>query len=145
VSRAFVKDDSDRPEPPIARVPGDEPNYVTPAGLQKLRDAHAAAVAANDARNVAYYEQRIGSAILDDPSSRKRGVVAFGSTVVTKDAAGNETRITIVGEDEADPASGSISWTSPYAQALLHRKPGDRVTIHRPAGPTVVTILSVSS
>jgi transcription elongation factor GreB len=144
VSRAFVKDDSDRPEPPIVRIPGDEPNYVTLEGLQKLRDALADATTAGDARNAAYYEQRLASAILDDPAGRKPNVVAFGSTVVTVDSAGKETRIKIVGEDEADPASGSVSWTSPYARALLDRKVGDKVTIRRPAGATVVAVKSVS-
>jgi transcription elongation factor GreB len=143
VSRAFVKDDSDRPEPAIVRNLGDNPNYVTAAGLEKLRESLAQARSQNDARNVTYYEQRIASAILDEPASHQRNVVSFGSIVTTTDAAGKQTRVHIVGEDEADPAHGSISWTSPYAQALLDQKVGKKVTIHRPAGPAVVTITSV--
>jgi transcription elongation GreA/GreB family factor len=33
----------------------------------------------------------------------------------------------IVGEDEADPAKGSISYVSPLAQALLGKAAGDTV------------------
>jgi transcription elongation factor GreB len=143
VSRAFVKDDSDRPEPTIVRNPGDKPNYVTAAGLELLHESLAEARSQNDARNVAYYEQRIATAIVDEPSSHERNVVSFGSIVTTTDAAGKQTRVRIVGEDEADPAHGSISWTSPYAQALLDQKVGKKVTIHRPAGPATVTIASV--
>jgi transcription elongation factor GreB len=143
VSRAFVKDDGDRPEPKLVRALGDNPNYVTATGLEKLRESLAEARSANDARNVAYYEQRIASAILDEPSSHERNVVSFGSIVTTTDTAGKQTRVQIVGEDEADPAHGSISWTSPYAQALLDQKVGEKVTIRRPAGPATVTIASV--
>ena len=143
MSRAFVKDDSDRPEPTIVRSLGDNPNYVTATGLEKLREALADARSRDDARNVAYYEQRIASAILDEPASRERNVVSFGSIVTTTDAAGKQTRVQIVGEDEADPARGSISWTSPYAQALLDHKVGQKVTIRRPAGPAIVTIASI--
>lgn len=143
MSRAFVKDDGDRPEPKIVRIPGDNPNYVTATGLEMLRESLAEARAQNDARNVTYYEQRIASAILDEPASHAANVVSFGSIVTTTDAAGKQTRVQIVGEDEAEPARGSISWTSPYAQALLDQKVGEKVTIRRPAGPTIVTIASV--
>ncbi len=122
---------------------GDNPNYVTATGLEMLREALAEARSQNDARNVSYYEQRIASAILYDPSDRKRNVVSFGSIGTTTDSAGKQTRVQIVGEDEADPTRGSISWTSPYAQALLDQKVGKKVTIQRPAGPTIVTITSV--
>jgi transcription elongation GreA/GreB family factor len=143
VSRAFVKDDNDGPEPTIARSLGDNPNYVTATGLEMLREALADARFRNDARNVAYYERRVASAILDDSTSHERDVVAFGSIVTTTDASGKQMRLQIVGEDEADPARGSISWISPYAQALLDRRVGEKVTIHRPAGAAVVTIASV--
>ena len=116
------------------------PNYVTAAGLQRLREALAKAQAEGDARNADYFEQRVASAILDDPATHEKGVAAFGTTVTTKDERGNETRVRIVGEDEADPTSGTISWTSPYAQALLDHHIGDNVVVHRPAGPATIRI-----
>jgi transcription elongation GreA/GreB family factor len=42
---------------------------------------------------------------------------------------GAERSYTLVGEDEADPAHGSISWISPIAQALLGRELGDEVDL----------------
>lgn len=143
MSRAFVKDDDGRPEPPIKRVAGDHPNYVTSEGLRKLHEALARAKKEGDARNVDYFEVRIGSAIVDDPAAHERGVVAFGSTVTACDERGQRTRIRIVGEDEADPASGTVSWVSPYAQALLEHRVGDRVVVRRPAGPAAVVIEAI--
>jgi transcription elongation factor GreB len=143
VSRAFVKDDDDRPERPPPRPVGDQPNYVTAAGLKLLQDALAAARAESDERNVEYYERRIESAQLVERGGAKRGTVAFGSTVVARDEKGGHVRVRIVGEDEADPAHGSISWLSPYAQALLERRAGDRVVVARPAGPATIVIEAV--
>jgi transcription elongation factor GreB len=146
MSRAFVKeDDGSRPELPIKRVPGEEPNYVTESGMQRLREALARAQAENDARNIAYFEERISSAIREDPQARGRDVVSFGSTVTVADAQGKETTIRIVGEDEADPANGALSWTSPYAQALLDHRTGEKVTVRRPAGAVVVVIKDVAA
>jgi transcription elongation GreA/GreB family factor len=42
---------------------------------------------------------------------------------------GAERSYTLVGEDEADPAQGLISWISPIAQALLGASVGDEVTL----------------
>jgi transcription elongation GreA/GreB family factor len=50
----------------------------------------------------------------------------------------------IVGEDEADPLQGTISWLSPLAQALLEHKPGDRVVWQRPAGNLPLKIVSIA-
>ena len=40
---------------------------------------------------------------------------------------GAERSYTLVGEDEADPAQGIISWISPIAQALIGAQVGDEV------------------
>lgn len=143
MSRAFVKDDDDRPEPAVKRTAGDAPNYVTAAGLGLLQESLASAREAGDARNADYFEERIASAIVDDPAGHVPGEVAFGATVTTRDERGKTTRVRIVGEDEADPARGSIGWSSPYAQALLGHRAGDRVVVHRPAGPAAVAIETV--
>ena len=34
-----------------------------------------------------------------------------------------------MGEDEADPKAGSVSWVSPLAQALLGKSEGDIATV----------------
>jgi transcription elongation GreA/GreB family factor len=146
VSRAFVKDDDDRPERPPARAVGDRPNYVTERGLAQLREALEQARAQGDARNVEYFEGRIASAELPKKPKRKtKRAVEFGSTVVVREDKGGTVRLRIVGEDEADPMHGSISWISPYAQALLGHRAGERVIVQRPAGAAPVTIESVES
>ncbi len=146
MSRGFVKDDDDRPERPPPRPVSDRPNYVTSSGLALLNDALDRARASADKRNVEYYEERIASAQVVDPKSAEPGVVAFGRTVIGhEDAGGAKIRLRIVGEDEADPARGTISWISPYAEALIGHRAGDRVVVQRPAGPAVVVIDAVET
>jgi transcription elongation factor GreB len=144
VSRAFVKDWEDRPErPPPRPVERERPNYVTPQGLERLREALTAARANGDERDANYFEERIESAQVVDPRSQPRDEVAFGSTVVVHDERGGQVRLRIVGADEADPAHGTISWISPYAQALLGHHKGERVVVQRPAGPATVVIETI--
>jgi transcription elongation GreA/GreB family factor len=144
MSRAFVKDDDDGPEPTFNRPVSDAPNYVTPQGLDQLKASLAEAEASQNEREIRYYNERIESAILIDPASRKRDTVQFGATVSAHDNRGRPLEVRIVGEDEADPVHGSISFESPVAKALLDHRAGDRVLVQRPAGPIQYTIDSVS-
>ncbi|MEO9170922.1 MAG: GreA/GreB family elongation factor [Candidatus Baltobacteraceae bacterium] len=140
MSRAFVKDDSDGPEPILERPAADGPNYVTPEGLERLQGLLAAAEAAADEREMRYYRDRINTAIVVDPKSQTKPVVAFGAGIVAHDSAGVELRVRIVGADEADPVRGSISFESPIARALIGHCAGERVLVQRPAGPIEYTI-----
>jgi len=141
MSRAFVKDDRDAPEPRFERRPQSTlPNYVTPRGLALLREGLADAQEAGDQREAEYLAERIASAILVDPAKHPAGVVEFGASVVAHDPAGRQLRVRIVGEDEADPPHGEISWESPIARAFTDRKVGESVVVHRPAGPIEYTI-----
>ncbi len=139
MSRAFVKDDDDRPERPLPRAESEHPNYVTPAGLERLRAALERARADGAARDVAYFERRIASAVLPSTTAAP-DEVAFGVTVEAREPSGRMLRVRIVGEDEADPRHGAVSWTAPLAQALLGARVGDRVVVSRPAGAIGVTI-----
>jgi len=140
VSRAFVKDDDDRPERPLARpVDAERPNYVTAEGLELLGDALEKARAAGDDRNAEYYRVRVETARVVDPAEHA-GEIGVGSSVALRDERGRTIRLRIVGEDEADPAGGAISWSSPYASALLGHRAGDRVVVQRPAGAATVAI-----
>lgn len=144
MSRAFVKDDDDRPEQPIARPIGEEPNYVTPRGLAHLRESLTDAQAREDARDVQYYEERIESAIeVALPVASKRKRVAFGATVETRDEDGKTLCVHIVGQDEADPLKGALSWTSPFAEALLEHRVGETVIVQRPAGAAKLEIVAI--
>ena len=144
MSRAFVKDDDDSPDPAAVRPVGTAPNYVTPRGLESLKKALSQAEAAQDEREVRYYRERIETAILIDPAQHKSDKVEFGASVVARDNRGRALQLQIVGEDEADPVNGTISFESPIAQALLGHAAGERVVVQRPAGPIRYTIESVS-
>ena len=50
-------------------------------------------------------------------------------TVALRRDDGREQSFRIVGEDEADPARGTVSYVSPLAQAVLSHGPGETVTI----------------
>ena len=53
--------------------------------------------------------------------------VQFGSTVTIARDDGRRQTYRIVGEDEADPAKGSISYVSPLARQLVGKPVGDSV------------------
>lgn len=108
-----------------------------------LRDQLERAEQAGDERNARYLQDRIGTAIVVEPRPRKGGAIEFGATVSLRDDKGRPMQLRIVGEDEADPAHGTVSWESPIAQALVDHQAGERVTVQRPAGPIRYTIDAV--
>lgn len=142
MSRAFVKDqdgselDHDLPELVVSPYR----NLVTTAGLariegelHRLRDALAQARASDDraaiarhSRDLRYWTQRRASAEVV-PSPVESGVVRFGSTVVLQLPGRAAVSFQIVGEDEAAPAGGSISYVSPLARSLLGQRVGATV------------------
>jgi transcription elongation factor GreB len=69
--------------------------------------------------------------------------VHFGAIVRIEDERGAEQEFSLVGDDEADVASGRISWASPLARALIGAKVGDSVNWHRPAGDTEIYIVDI--
>ena len=143
MSRAFVKDDSDSPEPVVPRAISEAPNYVTPRGLKLLRDALQAAEGVADTREADYYRARIDSAIVVPKPERNETSIQIGATVVAHADDGTRLRTKIVGEDEADPVNGSISWNSPIARAFTGHASGEEIAVQRPAGPISYAIDSV--
>ena len=163
MSRAFIKEDDantsgeelpERPQSP-------HPNYVTPAGLAQLQAqlaelqaqrhkqmAHPEGILAEEhlkpvERDIRYFQERIDRAIVIDPAAQPHDKVAFGAVVTTVDDDDETRRFAIVGEDEADPAAGKISWVSPLARSLTGARVGDTVTWKRPAGDISLEILSI--
>ena len=140
MSHAFVRESDQEAEALPPRPVSAHPNLVTAAGLKQLEERlrgleeeRAAARAAGDSgavarfqRDAQYYAQRLSSARLIEPSGTP-SVVRFGVRVVLRAADGAERIFRLVGEDEADPGSGLLSWVSPLAQSLLGRAPGDTV------------------
>ncbi|MFM6931487.1 MAG: GreA/GreB family elongation factor [Novosphingobium sp.] len=113
------------------------PNRVTPRGLA-LIGVRVAAVEAQIAeyssrsdddpqlkaakRDLRYWQTRQITAELVPPPSGE--TVEFG-TRVTFRLNGKERELGIVGDDEADPASGLVSFSAPLARALIGAEVGE--------------------
>ena len=82
--------------------------------------------AANPLRDARYFAATVRTAqVITNPTSTD--TVAFGSTVIFKRDDGRVQKYCIVGEDEADPKGGSISFVSPVARFLMGKAVGDVV------------------
>lgn len=87
-------------------------------------------------------EQILKNAQLIEDQAAKKGVVHVGSTVVVE-VRGQTKTFTIVGSNEADPASGKISNESPIGIALLGAKVGETVDVTTPGGTIEYRIVQV--
>jgi transcription elongation factor GreB len=164
MSRAFVKEpDGDSPDDGLPESPvSPGPNYVTPKGLADLQAKLAAAQAlveqpfggdgkpgaksalARARADVRRLQRRLDSAILVDSGASEGGEVALGMQVTIEFPDGRRQTFTIVGEDEADPVNGLVSWASPLGKALLGKLEGDAVLWARPAGDVEVKIVGIA-
>ncbi len=135
---ATAADLPDRPISPHA-------NLVTASGLAAIeaelasaRAAYTAAQAhgsieadrtamARATRDLRYWSARRASAqLLEVPAE---GVVRFGGSVTIEREDGRTQTWRIVGEDEADPAQGSVSHVSPLTRALIGKRVGDEAVV----------------
>jgi transcription elongation GreA/GreB family factor len=155
MSRAFVKepDGLEAFEELPERLVSDHPNLVTEQGLahieaevSRLQQAYAEAQSAGDraalnhaARDLRYWSQRRATAELVE-IPKDGGEVRFGARVTLLRADGRRQTYRIVGEDEADPSKGTVSYVSPLARALLGKSLGDTVV----AGAGEVEILEIA-
>ncbi|WP_293679109.1 transcription elongation factor GreA [uncultured Phenylobacterium sp.] len=123
------------------------PNLVTASGLAAIEAELAAARAAYGAaqteggisadrtamaratRDLRYWGARRASAQLTEPEGAA-ATVQFGCTVEVEREDGRRQSFRIVGEDEADPKAGSVSYVSPLARAVLGKAVGDVVTVN---------------
>lgn len=144
MSRAFVKEDDRDAEVVAKRPQRQHPYYVTPEGYRQLQQQLAAAQASADERAAEVLQERIAAAVIVRPEEQPRDVVRFGAGVTVEAPGRKRSTYRIVGEDEADPLQGRISWLSPLAQALLEHRSGDRVVWQRPAGNVPLRIVSIS-
>ncbi|WP_295190863.1 transcription elongation factor GreA [uncultured Brevundimonas sp.] len=136
---ATAADLADRPISP-------HPNLVTPEGLAAIEAELASARAAYTAaqvqgsiesdrtamaratRDLRYWSARRASAQLVE-LTEDDGAVRFGGSVSIEREDGRAQTWRIVGEDEADPAAGSVSHVSPLARAVMGKRVGDEVTV----------------
>jgi transcription elongation GreA/GreB family factor len=148
MSVAFTREEdyearaADLPDRPLSP----HPNLVTAEGLAAIEAELAAAQGAYVAaqtlggvsadrtamaratRDLRYWSARRASAQLTEPVVQA-GVVQFGRTVLIERADGRRQTFRIVGEDEADPKLGRLSYVSPLAHALLGKTVGDMVAV----------------
>jgi transcription elongation factor GreB len=158
---------------PVRDAPGPAPkNYITPDGLQRLKDEHrfllnrerpaitqvVAWAAANGDRSenadYTYAKRRLRQI---DSRIRFLGKridaaavvdpaasrVFFGATVTYRDAVGREHVVRIVGLDEVDIARRYVSWRSPLARALMKSAPGDEVLLQAPGKTERLDVVGV--
>jgi transcription elongation GreA/GreB family factor len=134
---------ADLPDRPVST----HANLVTASGLAAIEAELAAARAAYSAaqveggvsadrtamaratRDLRYWSARRGNAQLTEPAA-ETDVVQFGRTVEFEREDGRHQVFRIVGEDEADPTKGSISYVSPLARSLLGKAVGDAALVN---------------
>ena len=109
------------------------PNLVTAHGLtligQRVAVCKAQLAEGGDElvinaarRDLRYWHTRqITAELVPVPSGE---TVEFGTTVTFR-LNGKERALTIVGDDEADPAAGLISFSAPLSRVLLGAEPGE--------------------
>lgn len=144
MSRAFVREPEggeafeDLPDRPISP----HANFVTPEGLARIEaetarlEAELAGLSPEDkaaharvSRDLRYWSLRKNSAQLVDEAPDGE-TVRFGTTVTILREDDTRQTFRIVGEDEADPNAGSISYVAPLARALTGKGVGDTVTVN---------------
>lgn len=125
------------------------PNLVTANGLASIEAQVSAleALAASETeeeplaaakRELRYWRTRLATAQLAPPPPEDE--VAFGSRVAFRQN-GALRSIDIVGDDEADPSAGRISFSAPLARAMIGACVGDRLDFAgRPEALEVVEV-----
>lgn len=108
--------------------------------------------------NAEYHEAREAQASLEDRILQLESILAnaeivavhhsdkveVGSTVNVKKTGDKTARVyTIVGSEEADTATGKISFKSPLGQALLGKKKGEEFKFKTPTGEAKYTVVSI--
>ena len=148
MSVAFTREEdleataADLPDRPVSP----HPNLVTAAGLAHIERELAGAKAAYSAaqakgsieadrtamaratRDLRYWSARRANAQLVE--TEPDGTVRFGGSVTIEREDGRTQTWAIVGEDEADPANGSVSHVSPLARALMGKRVGDEAVVN---------------
>ena len=138
MSVAFRREGDDEHLEPKFEIPIPlGPNLVTPRGLVLIGErvsaleAVIAGLAGADKedpalksakRELRYWQTRqVTAEVVPAPSGE---VVEIGATVTFR-LNGKSKTLTIVGDDEADPTTGSVSFSSPLARALMGAEVGD--------------------
>jgi transcription elongation GreA/GreB family factor len=153
MSRAFVKEFDEAGEELPERLISPHRNFVTDRGLalieaeiaqlratiEQADDSTDRGTLARASHDLKYWLARRASAEVVRPEAID-GTVRFGVQVTLLRDDGRRQTYRLVGEDEADPAEGLISYVSPLARAVIGQRVGDRVL----AGTGEAEIIAVS-
>ncbi len=151
MSVAFRRDSDEEHKEPRFELPlPPGPNLVTERGYDLIKarteelEAAVPAAASDEhraelQRDLRYWRTRLATAqVARVPTG---DAVAFG-TRVTLEQEGRVRDLTIVGHDEADPASGLIAFASPLGRALMGAEAGEDVAA--PGSPHPVRVISIA-
>ena len=151
MSRGFVKED-DQEEvplvPPRADLPTGTENFVTQNGLDSLLEEKEILLLEQenlDASQEKEYRisfnhinaklqllnERINSAKIIDPTKLPQDEIHIGAKVTFKNTSNNSTQtFQVVGVDEANISQKKISFITPLAKALMHKKVGEQAILN---------------
>lgn len=104
-------------------------------GRKKLREVD---------KRINFLRGRLEKSKIIDPKLQPTDVVGFGAVVAIIGEDGVEKTWWIIGEDEADPSSGKISWLSPLGRALMNKKVGDYAESETPRGQIEYQVLKIT-
>lgn len=165
MSRGFVKED-DQEEvpmvPPRADLPAGVTNYVTPKGMEALKDEKGRMIEEREALDTANENERrialnhinaklqllnirILSAKVVDLNDQPKDEVRFGAVVTLKIGAAQKLqKYQITGVDEADISKGKISFVSPIARLLTNKKVGEKALLKLAKEGRVFEIMDIA-
>lgn len=136
MSVAFRRESDDEHMEPKFEIPlPPGPNWVTARGMRMTREtvteleaidmtAMDEEAAKKHKRLLRYWRTRLATA-LEQPVP-DGDAVAFGACVTYR-LNGQDKRVAIVGDDEADPNAGRISFSSPLARAMMDAEVSEKV------------------
>jgi transcription elongation factor GreB len=104
-------------------------------GKKKLREVD---------KRIQFLGKRVDAlTVVTDVPPEGTSKIFFGAWVELADEDGKTTCYRIVGADESDAERGYISIDSPVARALMSKCVGDEVTVWRPKGEVIFSVLSI--
>lgn len=156
MSRAFVKEQDVPGVEPLPEIAiSTTPNWVTAEGLALIDaklaeiDRELARASDEDAvrlhRDKRYWVTRKGTATVVALPDKTSDVVGFGSRVTIQRGDLKPEVLRVVGEDEADPTRGSVSFAAPVGHALMGKRPGDVFTVGPRVPPVEIEIVAVDN
>ncbi|WCP13742.1 Transcription elongation factor GreB [Sphingobium sp. AntQ-1] len=152
MSVAFRRESDDEHMEPKFELPlPTGPNWVTARGLRLTREKVQALESVDSGameeeagkkhkRVLRYWRTRLATAELQ--AAPDGDAVAFGTRVRYRLNGQNKT-VAIVGDDEADPHEGRISFSSPLARAMMEAEVGEKVDFAGKAEAVEIVAITV--